>query len=237
MLVNYIKIGKRKDNHCIEGVGTMFELKNVIVEGVLKIDHLTLKEDVISIEGQSGSGKTTILRLLNNLDDPKSGEILFKEEEITSIAPRELRKRVVMLPQNPVMFDGTVRDNLLIGLRFSGEAEVSDETLQEMLKAMSLEKELETKASDLSGGEKQRLAIGRILLLQKAEVYLLDEPSSDLDDHTTDQVLTNFFERAKENGKQTIMVTHDQEVSKRFSDQVINMDQYSQSIHQEGDDK
>lgn len=215
----------------------MFELKNVIVEGVLKIDHLTLKEDVISIEGQSGSGKTTILRLLNNLDDPKSGEILFKEEEITSIAPRELRKRVVMLPQNPVMFDGTVRDNLLIGLRFSGEAEVSDETLQEMLKAMSLEKELETKASDLSGGEKQRLAIGRILLLQKAEVYLLDEPSSDLDDHTTDQVLTNFFERAKENGKQTIMVTHDQEVSKRFSDQVINMDQYSQSIHQEGDDK
>lgn len=215
----------------------MFELKNVIVEGVLKIDHLTLKEDVISIEGQSGSGKTTILRLLNNLDDPKSGEILFKEEEITSIAPRELRKRVVMLPQNPVMFDGTVRDNLLIGLRFSGEAEVSDETLQEMLKAMSLEKELETKASDLSGGEKQRLAIGRILLLQKAEVYLLDEPSSDLDDHTTDQVLTNFFERAKENSKQTIMVTHDQEVSKRFSDQVINMDQYSQSIHQEGDDK
>lgn len=215
----------------------MFELKNVIVEGVLNIDHLTLEEDVISIEGQSGSGKTTILRLLNNLDDPKSGEILFKEEGISSIAPRELRKRVVMLPQSPVMFDGTIRDNLLIGLRFSGETDVSDERLEEMLKAMSLEKELGTKASDLSGGEKQRLAIGRILLLDKAEVYLLDEPSSDLDDHTTEKVLTNLFDMAKKHQKQIIMVTHNQEVSKEFADQVINMDQYSQSIHQEGDDK
>ncbi len=215
----------------------MFELKDVVVEDVLEIKSLTLEENIISIEGQSGSGKSTILRLLNNLDDPKSGSIEYKGKEIVTIAPQELRKKIVMLPQNPVVFDGTIRDNLLIGLQFSGEEDVSDDRLKEVLSFMSLEKDLDTKASDLSGGEKQRVAIGRILLLDKAEVYLLDEPSSDLDDHTTDQVMKQFLHLAKKNKKQTIMVTHDKKISEKFADEMINMDEYSKSIHKEDDEK
>lgn len=214
----------------------MFELNNLVVEDVLEIKELTLEASIISIEGQSGSGKSTILRLLNNLDDPASGSIKFKGEEISSMAPQQLRKKIVMLPQNPVMFDGTIRDNLLIGLQFSGEENVADEQLKEMLELMSLEKDLDTKASDLSGGEKQRIAIGRILLLDQAEVYLLDEPSSDLDDQTTHNVMKEFMRLAKKNDKQTIMVTHDHEVSKEFADEVINMDHYSKSIHKAGDE-
>lgn len=214
----------------------MFELNNLVVEDVLEIKELTLEASIISIEGQSGSGKSTILRLLNNLDDPASGSIKFKGEEISSMAPQQLRKKIVMLPQNPVMFDGTIRDNLLIGLQFSGEENVADERLKEMLELMSLEKDLDTKASDLSGGEKQRIAIGRILLLDQAEVYLLDEPSSDLDDQTTHNVMKEFMRLAKKNDKQTIMVTHDHEVSKEFADEVINMDHYSKSIHKAGDE-
>src|SRR5699024_11465138 len=97
----------------------MFHLKNIIVRDVIEIESLTLDASVISIEGQSGSGKSTLLRLLNNLDDPTSGEIYLQEKNIKEINPRELRKRVVMLPQSPTLFDGTIRDNLIIGLTFS----------------------------------------------------------------------------------------------------------------------
>src|SRR5690625_6980843 len=104
------------------------------------------------------------------------------------IEPMELRRKIVMVPQDPVVFDGTLRDNLLIGLKLSGQDEISDTFLEDTLKTFWLEdKELDTSASDLSDGEKQRLAIARVLLMKEADVYLLDEPSSSLDDETTDQ--------------------------------------------------
>ena len=137
---------------------------------------------MISIEGQSGSGKSTLLRLLNNLDDPASGRILYRDKELISIPPQELRKKIVMVPQNPVMFEGTIRDNLIIGQKISGQSIPSDEELKEMLDLLWIEKDLDTESSDISGGQKQRIALGRVLLMEKAEVYLLDEPSSDLDD-------------------------------------------------------
>src|SRR5690625_6800488 len=100
----------------------MFQLENLVVQHVLEIDKLSLEENVISIEGQSGSGKSTLLRLLNNLDNPTSGKIYFKQKNIADISPLELRKKVVMLPQSTVIFDGSIRDNLTIGLTFSNQA-------------------------------------------------------------------------------------------------------------------
>src|SRR5699024_12719620 len=124
-----------------------------------------------SIEGQSGSGKSTLLRLLNNLDDPTSGSIQFGDELITSIPPQILRQKIVMVPQDPVMFDGTIRDSLLIGLKFSGSENVAYDKLKETLELLWVDKDLATKASELSGGEEQRVAIGRVLLMVKSEVY------------------------------------------------------------------
>lgn len=211
----------------------MLEIKNLVVEDVLEIKNLKLTSSMISIEGQSGSGKSTLLRLLNNLDDPTSGSIQFGDELITSIPPQILRQKIVMVPQDPVMFDGTIRDNLLIGLKFSGSENVADDKLKETLELLWVDKDLDTKASELSGGEKQRVALGRVLLMEKAEVYLLDEPSSDLDDQTSAHVMKKFIETAKKHNKQMIMVTHDKRVSEKFADTVINMDQYSKQIKKE----
>lgn len=214
----------------------MFEVKKVVVKDVLEINKLTLKADVISIEGQSGSGKSTLLRLLNNLDNPTSGEIYFKEEKLTHIEPATLRKRIAMLPQSPIIFDGTIEENLNIGLILSEAEKAPKQELKKMLDLFWIDKDLDTSASDLSGGEKQRLSLARILLMNKAEVFLLDEPSSDLDDKTTDRIIKNFIERAKYNDQQVIMVTHDKSISKKFADEIINMDQYSQHVHT-GEDK
>ena len=208
----------------------MFHLKNITVRDVLEIKSLTLDASVISIEGQSGSGKSTLLRLLNNLDDPTSGEIYLQEKNIKEINPRELRKRVVMLPQSPTVFDGTIRDNLIIGLTFSEQPVPADENLNNILEKLRVKKSLDTNASDLSGGEQQRMALARILLMKEAEVFLLDEPSSDLDDKTTKHVMKEFIDLSKEANQQIIMVTHDTTVSKNFADSIINMDTYSKQF-------
>lgn len=214
----------------------MFQIKDLLVKDIIHIKHLALNAPVISIEGQSGSGKSTFLRLLNNLDTPTSGTIYVNEEEITAIEPRDLRKRVVMVPQNPVIFDGTIKDNLLIGLKFSEEELASDDELKTMLSELRLKKSLDMRASDLSGGEKQRLALGRALLMKSAEAFLLDEPSSDLDDDTTNHILKVFINKAKEHNQHIIMITHDKNVSKTFADETISMDEYSLQIHQEVDE-
>src|SRR5699024_2931848 len=211
----------------------MLEIKNLVVKDVLEIKNLKQTYIMISIEGQSGSGKSTLLRLLNNLDDPTSGSIQFGDELITSIPPQTLRQKIVMVPQDPVMFDGTIRDNLLIGLKFSGSENVADDKLEETLELLWVDKDVDTKASELSGVEKQRVALGRVLLMEKAEVYLHDEASSDLYDQTCANVMKKFIETAKKHNKQMIMVTHDKRVSEKFADTVINMDQYSKQIKKE----
>ena len=204
----------------------MFKIENLIVENVLEIKDLELHGSVVSIEGQSGSGKSTLLRLLNNLDSPKSGTIYYEDESLTKMNPMELRRNIVMVPQEPVVFDGTIRDNLLIGLTFSGQDKATDSSLKDILEKLWLEdKKLDTSASDLSGGEKQRLTLARVLLMKKANVFLLDEPASSLDDETTEHVLNEFINQAKE--QQIIMVTHDKRVSYQYADQKINMDDYS----------
>lgn len=212
----------------------MFQLEQLVVQDVIEIDNLTLDAGVISIEGQSGSGKSTLLRLLNNLDDPTSGVIHFKNQELKDIPPLELRKRVVMLPQSSVVFDGTIRDNLLLGLKLSNQPLPSDHELEDVLHTLWIDKSIDTSANDLSGGEKQRMSLGRILLMKESEVFLLDEPSSDLDNQTTDHVLTEFIKQTRQAGQQIIMVTHDTEVSKKFADEIINMDIYSKQIHHGG---
>src|SRR5699024_4294147 len=136
-----------------------FQVKNIIVRDVIEIESLTLDADVISIEGQSGSGKSTLLLLVNNLDDHSSGDIYFEEKNMKEKNPRELRKQVVMLPQSPTVFDGTIRDNLMIGLTFSEQPMLDDNELNDILKKLWIEKSLDTSASDLSGGEQQRMAL------------------------------------------------------------------------------
>lgn len=135
-----------------------------------------------------------------------------------------------MAPQNPVIFDGTLKDNLNIGRKLTGENIATDTELNELLRFFWLNKDLETSASDLSGGEKQRLALGRVLLMKEADVILLDEPSSELDDETTEHILEEFIKYATKQNQQIIMVTHDKKVTNQFAKEKVNMDNYSLSI-------
>lgn len=95
----------------------MFSLKDVQFKNILQIPNLELHEgEIICLFGESGSGKSTILKMLNNMLSPDKGEVLYLNKPVSEYNPMELRQEVVMLGQDPVVFDGTVRENLLIGL-------------------------------------------------------------------------------------------------------------------------
>ena len=201
----------------------MFLLKNIKYKGILNIKELNIeKNKITSIIGESGSGKTTLLRLLNKLISPDSGEILYKENPLNDIDSIQLRRKVVMLPQVPVVFPGTIKDNLLIGLEFAEKSKVNDEKLQDVLKMVHLNKELSNDSTNLSGGEKQRLALGRVILLDP-DVFLLDEPSSALDEETEDSIIEELVQYTRQTNKTLIMVIHSKKVARTYSDNIIEI--------------
>lgn len=201
----------------------MFSLKEVKYKNILDIGNLDiLQGKVTCIVGESGSGKTTLLRLLNKLISCDSGEILYNNQSINDLDSVKLRREVVMLSQSPAIFSENIKDNLLIGLKFSERPPVSDEKLYQILKIVNLDKELTEDAKKLSGGEKQRLALARVMLMEP-EVLLLDEPSSALDENTEHVVIQSLVNYAKKNNKTLIMVTHSKKVATLFADQIIEV--------------
>lgn len=205
----------------------MFQLMNVKVDGILHIDELSIPANQITcIVGPSGSGKSTLLRLLNSLSSPDHGEILFKNKSISSMDPLQLRRSVVMVSQAPVIFDGTIEDNLQIGRTFSEKEPASEEDMNYLLELFSLGKLLDEEAEHLSGGEKQRLSWARAMLLDP-EVFLLDEPTSALDEETARTVLLRFRDYVREKSKTVIMITHSQELADQVAENMIDMSRYS----------
>ena len=211
----------------------MYQLNKVKYKHILDIENLHIPgQQITCILGESGSGKTTLLRLLNKLISCDKGEIRYMGESMKAINAIELRRKVVMLPQSPAIFTGTIRDNLLIGLNFSEKPSVSDDKLLEILDLSHLSRGraqrpsptifLDEDAEKLSGGEKQRLALGRVILMEP-DAFLLDEPSSSLDEDTEETIINNLVHLTKEKNKTLIMVTHSRKIANQFADNIIEL--------------
>lgn len=201
----------------------MIEIKHLKFKSILDIEHLVIDRDISCIVGSSGCGKTTLMRMLNRLNDPDEGEILFDGKNIMEINPVALRRSIVMLGQTPIMYHGTIEDNLQVGLRLSKRLPASKERMMEYLRKVQLEKHLEDGVEKLSGGEKQRLCLARVMLMD-ADVYLLDEPSSALDKETEGFVIENMVNFTKEQQKMLIMVTHSEEIAQRYPNSILRME-------------
>lgn len=201
----------------------MFEFESVRWRSILNIGELVIPEErVTCIVGESGSGKTTLLRLLNKMISPESGSIRFRGQLLSELDSVEHRRKVTMLSQSPAIFPGTVRDNLGVGLAFCDRPLPRDDALHEILRMISLPKSLDARAEDLSGGEQQRLALGRILLLEP-EVLLLDEPSSSLDEDTERLIIDSVIRYSREGKKTLVMVTHSRGLARSVADLVISL--------------
>lgn len=212
----------------------MFYIRDLKFKSILDISDLKIREGKISsIVGKSGSGKTTFLKMLNKMLTPDSGQIFYKDKNLKDIDAIQLRREVVMLGQTPAIFPGNIRENLLIGRKFSNKTNLPDKRLVEMLEKLGLDKSLHQDGKDLSGGEKQRIALGRVIL-SDPQVFLLDEPSSALDGETENLIIESLADYSKENNKTLIMVTHSLEIGRKFSDIVIeisNKDAWEKEVY------
>lgn len=202
----------------------MFVIKNMKYKNILDISDLKIeKNGITSIVGKSGSGKTTFLKLLNKMISPSSGDIYYNDINLNDINSISLRRKVVMLNQTPAIYGGNIRENLLIGRRFSEKEILPDEKLKEILDELELNKSLDISSEELSGGERQRIALGRVILTDP-EVFLLDEPSSALDSVTENLIINSLVKHTKEKNKTLIMVTHSREIGEKFSDMMVEIE-------------
>ena len=202
----------------------MFKLKDVKFKNILNVEDIELEEKMITaILGSSGGGKTTFLKLLNNMNSADQGKIFYKGRDIEKYDPVELRREVVMLPQDPKIFKGTIKENFELTEEITGNKASKNLNYNDLLKKVSLTQNIDDSADNLSGGEKQRLALARVMLLEP-KVLLLDEPSSSLDKITEEKIINMVVDYAKENNRTLIMVTHSPEIAKKFADKIINIE-------------
>lgn len=156
-----------------------------------------------AVVGPSGSGKSSLLRCLNRLSEPESGRVLLDGADTREIPPQELRCRVGLVGQTPIVFEGGVRANLAYGLDHPDE-----EQFAECLKVVGLPAEFLDRPSDaLSVGQAQRVCIARALV-RDPEILLLDEPTSALDRDAVETV-EDLFGSLEERGLTLVLVTHD----------------------------
>jgi putative ABC transport system ATP-binding protein len=201
----------------------MFEFIDVKFKDVLEIPSLIIQENkTTTLFGPSGSGKTTALRLLNKMISPTTGKILLHGLDLKDINSVAHRRKCIMLSQNPVIFEGNIRDNLNIAFKFQERKHKQDKELLSMLQKVKLNKNLDEIAEKLSGGEKQRLALARVMLLEP-DIYLLDEPSSSLDDETEEFIIDMLTKHVKEREKTIILVTHSKKTAKKYSDTIVHI--------------
>lgn len=168
------------------------------------IDLVFERGAVTSVVGPSGAGKSSLLRCLNRLEEVHAGEVTFNGRDVRTIDPTSLRRRVGMIFQTPLIFDGGVRANLVYGL----DDHVSDDALSEALTAASLPPEfLERESAALSVGQAQRVCIARALV-RGPEVLLMDEPTSALDVRASARI-ESLIGSLVERGLTVVLVTHD----------------------------
>ena len=167
-----------------------------------------------AVAGPSGAGKSTVLRLLDRLLEPTSGQVLFHGRPLPSYDVLEVRRRVGLVQQAPVVLGTTVLADLRVGRPQLTEAEA-----EPLLQRAGLDLALDRSTADLSGGEAQRLCLARALAVGP-EVLLLDEPTSALD-AVAAQAVERVVKALVADGLSAVLVSHDLRQAKRLADDVV----------------
>lgn len=188
--------------------------------------------DRLVLFGPNGAGKSTLLRLLALVEKPTHGQIFYQGVPVKSKNSLDIRRRFVLLLQRPVFFHGSVRTNVIYGLKVRRLADPTIQTrLDRVVSLFSLEKLLDRRVDQLSGGEAQRVNLARAFILQP-EILFLDEPFSPLDAPTRQELLEELRRTVLVTGQTTVLVTHHREEVLFFGERVAVL--IDGNIQQEG---
>ncbi|MDO4194653.1 MAG: ABC transporter ATP-binding protein [Prevotellaceae bacterium] len=210
----------------------MIDIKNITKSfgslQVLKgIDLHIGKGEVVSIVGPSGAGKTTLLQIIGTLDKPDTGEITIDGVDVSSLSKKKMsdfRNRHIgfVFQFHQLLPEFTALENIMIPAFIAGMSKSdAKKRAEELLQFMGLSERASHKPNELSGGEKQRIAVARALVNNPA-VILADEPSGSLDTQNKEELHQLFFKLRDEYGQTFVIVTHDEHLAE-ITDRTIKM--------------
>jgi len=198
-------------SHLLKATNISHSFDYLLFENV----DLTLNpKESIAIVGVSGSGKSTLLHILSTLLKPNSGKVYLFEKDIYNIKPKEVlkirRELIGIIFQSHYLFKGfSAYENIMVASLLAKE-----KIDEELIKKFGIEKVINKKVTELSGGEQQRVSIARILT-KKPKIIFADEPTGNLDKKTANEVMDKVFEYIYTNGAALFLVTHDMELARR----------------------
>ena len=190
----------------------------LLTEVIKGIDFTIHQNEKLAIVGKSGSGKTSLLMLMAGLEKPTSGNITYKDQDITTYSEDQLteyrKKNIGIVFQSFYLIPNyTAVENVALPLEINFQKDALSQA-KEILVDLGLEDRLQHFPSQLSGGEQQRVAIARAMI-KKPELILADEPTGNLDDENTEVITELIFNIATKYQKSLCLVTHDADLAKR----------------------
>jgi tungstate transport system ATP-binding protein len=199
-------------------LGQKREGRDILKNVNLKVE----RGEVYALIGPTGAGKTTLLRLIDTLDKPATGQVLINGVDITSTekARLEARRRMAFVLQKPVVFNLSVYENVVYGLKWRGlKSDQIHEKANAILETVELTRYRKRNARTLSGGEMQRVAIARAIATEP-EILLLDEPSANLDPVSAAKIEDLIASVIKQNTITVVMATHDMAQGQRLAHKI-----------------
>ncbi|MCH5307993.1 MAG: ABC transporter ATP-binding protein [Prevotella sp.] len=195
---------------------------------ILKGISLTINRgEVVSIVGPSGAGKTTLLQIIGTLDSPDSGSVSVNGIDTTTLSPKKLaefrnRHLGFVFQFHQLLPEFTAIENIMIPAYIAGTSnKVARQRAEDLLRFMGLTERADHKPNELSGGEKQRVAVARALV-NNPVVILADEPSGSLDSKNKEELHQLFFDLRDQFGQTFVIVTHDEQLA-ALTDRTIHM--------------
>ena len=182
------------------------------------IDLTIAKGEVVSIVGPSGAGKTTLLQIMGTLDAPDSGQVIIDDTDVSTLNQRDLaafrNRRIGFVFQfHQLLPEFTALENVMIPALIANKNTAdARRSAEEMLQLLGLSDRAQHKPNQLSGGEKQRVAVARALINRPA-VVLADEPSGSLDTRNKEELHQLFFDLRDRLGQTFVIVTHDESLA------------------------
>lgn len=208
------------DNKIIEIIGLKKEYDSNFK---LHIDNLFLvKDKILTLIGPNGSGKSILIKLISMLEKPDEGKIIFNGENISrhGVNKIKVRKEMAVVFQEPALFNTSVYNNLILGLQIRKINLFSvKEKLDYLIKKLKIDHILNRNIRNLSGGEKQRISLVRSLILN-SNLLLMDEPLSNIDQQSKEDLRESLFEIIKNSRQSVIYVTHDRDEAMMISDDI-----------------
>lgn len=212
----------------IKNLSKIYESDTSSVHALKNVSLSIKKGEIYGIIGLSGAGKSSLLRCINLLEKPTSGEIFVNGSDMIKLNPSDLRsarQKIGMIFQHfNLLNNSTVYENIAFPLKISGlSAKEIDKRVSELLEVVDLTSKKSSYPSQLSGGQKQRVGIARALA-NSPEIILSDEATSALDPTTTESILNLLKEINKTMGITIVAITHEMDIIKKLCDTVAVME-------------